>query len=264
MSAISHREHASLAPAFLAALALHLGLLALIVLFPSRPSMLPIGGAVPINIVSSDPATDTRPAAQAPLTQTAAAETPTPQAPPTPPAAELAPPAPSKPAAAAMKPAPLPVRPAAAQAPPTKPLNLDALQAAIDRAARAGGARASAAPRGPTRAETAPQPRPDAGQGVSQSALLGLQQLLERLWNPNCDAPGGDAVKLKVIFTIGIDGRVMGGVNIGGLEHAADPVVAAAAVRAKDAVREAEPYPEPYYGQKLVVNFDAREACAKQ
>jgi len=40
--------------------------------------------------------------------------------------------------------------------------------------------------------------------------------------------------------------------------------VAAAARRAIDAVREAEPYAQPFRGQTIVVNFNAKEACAKR
>ena len=84
------------------------------------------------------------------------------------------------------------------------------MQQIIDNAQRNAGARASGAQRGPARAETAPQARPDAGQGVSQSDMLGLTQLLERLWNPNCDVAGGSAVKLRVKFLIDLSGNVLG------------------------------------------------------
>jgi hypothetical protein len=96
------------------------------------------------------------------------------------------------------------------------------------------------------------------------SDQLGLQQLLERLWNPNCDAPGGGSVRLRVRFIVGLSGRLLGAPDAGGQETSATPVMAAAARRALDAVREAEPYGEPYYGQTITVNFDAKEACAKR
>jgi outer membrane biosynthesis protein TonB len=148
--------------------------------------------------------------------------------------------------------------------PAAKPFDFNRLQQIIDSARRNTGAQASSAQRGPARAETAPQARPDAGQGLSQSDLLGLQQLLERLWNPNCDVAGGSAVKLKVRFLVDLNGGLLGRPNDGGLESSSDPVVAAAARRALDAIREAAPYSTPYYGQAITVNFDAKEACAKR
>ena len=138
------------------------------------------------------------------------------------------------------------------------------MQQIIDNARRNAGAKVSGAQRGAPKAETAPQARPDAGQGVSQSDLLGLQQLLERLWNPNCDVAGGAAVKLQVKFTVDLSGGLLGRPSAGGMERSSDPVVAAAARRALDAVRQAAPYSQPYYGQPIVVNFDAKEACAKR
>ena len=251
-------------PALIGAAALHLGLFALLVLSPSR-STLPIGSSVPINIVSSAPVTNTRQAYQSPQTETAASPAPHPQAPPQPPAPELATPRFSPTSGQAAK----PPKPAATQPSPAaaaaKP-NVDwaRMQQIIEAARRSTGAQASSAARGPARAETAPQARPDAGQGLSMSDQLGLQQLLERLWNPNCDAPGGSAVKLKVKFIVGLSGDLVGAPNAGGLDASPNPVMAAAARRALDAIREAEPYGAPYYGQTITVNFDAKEACAKR
>lgn len=252
-------------PALVAAVALHLTLFALLVLFPSKPKLLPVGSSVPINIVSSEPFTNTRPAIQAPETQAAAAPTPTPQAPPQPPAAELAPPQFSPTSSQAAKaPKPAATQPSTRPAPAQASIDWNHMQQMIEHAQRTTGAQASSAARGPTRAETAPQARPDAGQGLSMSDQLGLQQLLERLWNPNCDAPGGSAVKLQVKFIVGLSGRLLGTPNAGGMEGSGNPVTAAAARRAVDAIREAEPYAEPYYGQTITVNFDAKEACAKR
>jgi protein TonB len=264
LSAASLRQHDNRAPALLVAAALHAGLFALLVLVPSRPSMLPIGSSVPINIVSSDKFTDTRPAVEAPQVQSAAAPEPAPQAPPAPPAPAPSPPAFSaEPKAAAQKPKPVPPQPSLhAQAQPAKPLDLNHLQQIIDNARKAGGAPAASAQRGPMRAETDTHARPNAGRGLSQSDQLGLQQLLERLWNPNCDAPGGDAVRLQVKFQVGPTGQLVGRPDV--LGGTGDAVAAAAARRAVDAVHEVAPYGEPYYGQSITVNFDAKEACARR
>lgn len=250
-------------PALVAAAALHIGLFLAIVLSPTKTPP-PIGSSVPINIVSSDKFTDTRPAVEAPQVQSAAAPEPTPPAPPAPPAAEPSPPAFSaEPKAAAQKPKPVPPQPALhAQAQPAKPFDFNHLQQIIDAARKAGGAPASSAQRGPPKTETDTHARPNAGHGLSQSDQLGLQQLLERLWNPNCDAPGGDAVRLQVKFQVGPTGELVGRPDV--LGGSGDAVVAAAARRAVDAVHEVAPYGQPYYGQSITVNFDAKEACAKR
>jgi protein TonB len=247
-------------PAFVAAVALHAAVLALAIFLPNG-SRLPIGSSVPINIVSSAPFTDTRPAIQAPETQTAAAPQPQPQA-------KLEPPGPPLPTfgetpASLTKSNPTPAQSSTrASQSAAQPFNFKQLQQIIAR--HAGGQTASSAARGPARAETAAQARPDAGQGLSQSDLAGLQQLLERLWNPNCDVAGGSSVKLQVKFLVDLSGGLLGKPSAGGLERSADPVVAAAALRALDAVRQAAPYGQPYYGQPITVNFDAKEACAKR
>jgi outer membrane biosynthesis protein TonB len=257
----------SRAPALIVAVLLHAAVLGLVLFVPSRPPK-PIGSSVPINIVSSAPFTDTRPAVQAPETQTAQAPQPVPAAKPQPPAPVPAPtpaftetrPQPAK----AERPAPTQQPSLKPAQPAAKPFDFSRLQQIIDQAKHNAGAPASSARRGPARAETAPQARPDAGQGLSQSDLVGLQQLLERLWNPNCDVAGGAVVKVKVRFLVGLNGDLLGRPNDSGLESSSDPVVAAAARRALDAIRQAAPYSAPYYGQSITVNFDAKEACAKR
>ena len=252
-------------PALAAAVMLHAALFLAVLASPSKTPP-PIGSSVPINIVSGAPFTDTRQALQAPQTQAAATPQPAPAAKPAPPAPVEAPPAFTQtvpqPIKAQKPPTPQPAQ--HATSPASAAVDFNRMQQIIDNAQRNAGAKASSAQRGPARAETAPQARPDAGQGVSQSDLLGLQQLLERLWNPNCDVAGGAAVKLRVKFIVSLSGNLLGAPDAGGLEHSGDPVVAAAARRALDAVHEAAPYSQPYYGQSIVVNFDAKEACAKR
>lgn len=269
-------------PALVAAILLHLGVLALVLFVPGKPPK-PLGSSVPINIVSSAPFTDSRQAVQAPKAEAAQAPQPIPAAKPQPPAPVPAPTptfTETRPQPTRARPAPAPtpqpslkaVRPAAPSAQAStkaaqaaaKPFDFNRLQQIIENAKKNAGPQASSARRGAARAETAPQARPDAGQGLSQSDLAGLQQLLERLWNPNCDVAGGSAVKLRVRFLVGLDGHLLGRPNDGGLESSSDPVVAAAARRALDAIRQAAPYSPPYYGQAITVNFDAKEACAKR
>jgi hypothetical protein len=254
----------NLAPALLAAAALHLGVFVVLTVFASRPTMVPIGSAVPINIVASAPVTDSRPAEQGIEDQAAAVDTPAPRQPrpiPAPPPNSVISPAPTSARAAAS------VAPTAARTAPKPPasrpvFDLDALQASINKAARAASARPSMARQGPTRAETALQARAAAGEGVSQSSQQGLQQLLERLWNPNCAVEGTAAISIPVTFQIGGDGRLSGRVSAAGEQASSDPVVAAAARRAIDAVHQAEPYGPEYRGASFKVIFDARKACA--
>jgi hypothetical protein len=250
-----------------AAIAAHLAVFALITLTVKAPMMDAMGSAVPVNLVASAPFTDSRAATAAPQTQAAAVESPVPAAPPPRPVAAPAP-VPT-PAAAAIVPAPAkasqhPATPSAAAKPATPSFSLDALKASIAKTARASSRRPAFAPRGPARAETAPQARVDAGQGVSQSDLQGLQGLLERLWNTNCAVEGADAVTVPVKFTIDDAGRVTGRATGGGEERSPDPVVFAAARRAIDAVHEAEPYAAAYRGKSFTVIFDAKKACARQ
>ncbi len=275
MTAQARRQGDSLAPAFLAAVALHLGVFALAVFL--RPAAIaPMGTAVPITIVTRGPTTDSRAAEAAPVAQAAQTEAPVPQAKaPAPPPTPAPAPAPPKPAPVkAVKPAPAPVPTPAPQppnpqvkptpAPPRQSLNLDALAANIARTTKPSPPRPASGARGPTRAETATEARVDAGTGVSQSDIAGLSQLLERLWNPNCNATGGEGVVIPVKFTVSYDGRVTGRITEGGRETSSNPVIATAARRAIDAIHQAEPYGAVYRGQTFTVNFDAKTACANR
>ena len=275
MTVTADRRRESLAPAFLAAIALHLGV-ALIALYGPRPPMGPLGTAVPITLVARGPTTDSRPAEAAPITQSAQTEAPVPdaKAPTPPPAPRPAPPTPEAPPVKAAKPTPQPkptpspVKTQPNPAPPSKPtrdtFSLDALAADIARTHRASPPRPASGARGPARAETAPEARVDAGQGVSQSDIAGLSQLLERLWNPGCDTAGADAVVIPVKFTVSFDGHVIGRIVLEGRGASSDPVVATAARRAIDAIHQAETYANTYRGQTFTVIFDAKKACANR
>lgn len=255
----------SRAPALLAALAIHAGVFAVLI-YVAKPSFLPQGAAVPINIVANAPRTDSRAAEAAVEAHAAAVETPVARALPPVPARPHPPPEPSpiKPAPAA-KPAPSgDHRAARAKSLPAKPaFSLDSLEASIAKAARTAPAKPAFARRGPALAETAPRARVAAGMGVSQSDMQGLQQLLERLWNVNCSVEGADAVTVPVSFTVGSDGWIAGRIAAGGEETSSDPVTYVAARRAIDAVRRAEPYGQVYRGQSFKVIFDAAKACSQ-
>jgi len=269
------RERSDFSLAMIASVLLHGGLLAAVMLARPWEHQLPIGAVVPVNIVSNSQLTDLRAAAQAAQEQQAQTPEPVPEAPPAP--AEPAPQPQPKPAPPAPQPTPIPpkpvptpslkpaIEPKAQPKPAPKPeksLDLDALAASIAKTSKA-----SSAAKGPARAETALQARPAAGaaRGLSANALSGLAGELQRRWNPNCEVEGGRDVQVRVTFTMGPGGQLVGQVEAGGLEQSSNPVVKAAAERAIRAVHQAAPFSAQYrdaFGQKVTVNFNGREACA--
>jgi len=252
-------------PAALGSIALHVGVAAAFMIsWGSRD--LKVGSVVPVTIVASAPDVDTRPAVQGPETLPAQTETPVAEAPPepAPPPPQPAPPPPSP--KAAPKPAEKPPAPAA-KAPPKpaeKSLDLDALAASLTRPARNAPQRPSSAPKGATRAETAPVARQTVGTGLAAGAALqGLAEELQRRWNPNCEVEGGRDVLVRVTFQLGVGGQVVGDVG-SEIKGARTPVSQAAADRAVRAVYAAAPFrglPREFYGDRIAVNFNAREAC---
>ena len=161
-------------------------------------------------------------------------------------------------------PTPTPTKPAPAK-PAEKSLNLDSLFASLTKPAR-NAAQASSAPKGPTRAETAPVARQTVGSGLAAGAALqGLAEELQRRWNPNCEVEGGRDVVVKATFQIGVGGQVVGDV-VTAIQGPKTPVAQASADRATRAVYAAAPFrglPREFYGERINVNFNAREACAK-
>ena len=251
--------------AMIGSLMLHAVLIVLaLVAWPNhRPFNL--GSAVPVNLVSNAPTTDVRAADQSAEPATAQTEIPEPDAALAP--AEVATATPPSP------PAPVPATtPATKPAKPTKKaaaeprLDLDALAASLNKTSRANAGKSSAA-QGANSAETALQARPALGKGLSASAQIGLAGLaeeLQRRWNPNCEVEGGRDVRVRVNFTAGVGGQLIGVVEAGGQENSSNPVVRAAAERAIRAVHQAAPFktlPRELYGVGISVNFDAGKAC---
>ncbi len=292
------RERSEFSGAMVASALLHVGVFAAALIGWPWAKQLPVGSAVPINIVANAPSTNLAPAIEGPEELPAQTEAPVPDAPTPPAAPEPAPvptppqpapkpapqptpqpkptptpptpkPAPTKPAPTpAPTPKPAPAKPAPAA--PAKPapkaaergLDLDALAASV--AKSSGGQRSSAA-KGPARPETARQARPDLGTGTAASAISGMSEEIERRWNPNCNVEGGRDVRLKVYLTLGSGGQVTGEVTAGGAERSADPVVRAAAERAIRAVYAAAPFPNvprSFYGDRITLNFNTRDACS--
>lgn len=253
-------------PAALGSVALHVAVAAAFMISWGDRD-LKVGSVVPVTIVSNAPDADTRPAIQAPETQPAATEEPVPDAPveAAPPPPTPAPPPPPTPKAA---PTPTPKAAAPVAKPTPKPVeksfDLDALSASLKAPARNAPQRPSSAPKGPTRAETASVARQTAGSGLAAGAAMqGLAEELQRRWNPNCDVEGGRNVVVRVNFQLGIGGQVVGDVAAQ-IQGARTPVAQAAADRAVRAVYAAAPFrglPREFYGDRIAVNFNAREAC---
>jgi outer membrane biosynthesis protein TonB len=252
-------------PAWLGSIGLHVAVAAAFMITWGNRD-LKVGSVVPVTIVSNAPDADTRPAVQGPEVQEAATEEPVAEAPPepAPPPPTPAPPPPTP--KAAPTPTPKAAAPAKTPAKPVeKSFDLDALSASLKAPARNAPQRPSAAPKGPTRAETAPVARQTVGTGLAAGAAMqGLAEELQRRWNPNCDVEGGRDVQVRVAFVIGAGGQVMGDVTsqIRGAQNAVSQAAADRAVRAVYAAAPFRNLPREFYGDKIAVNFNAREACS--
>lgn len=293
------RNRTLTSPSMLASVLMHGAILAAaLIAWPAK--RLPMGTVVPVNIVSNAPTTNTREMVAAPEETPAMTEAPVPDATPEPPPPAPAPqPVPPPPTPAPKTPAPAPPptpqpkapapktpqpkaqppAPKAAPAPPAKAppsktppakssqstsLDLDALAASLSSSSKSQ-ARPSNAQQGPSRPAAAREARPAVGAGDQVAAFKGLSEELQRRWNPNCEVEGGRDVRLKVTFTIGPAGSVIGQVTAGGAENSGNPVVRAAAERAIRAVHAASPFrslPRDFWGERVIVNFDARQACS--
>jgi outer membrane biosynthesis protein TonB len=240
---VTRRE---VSPAFLGSVLLHMGVAAALMITWPFARDLKLGAVVPVNLVSNAPPADLSAAVEAPEPQTAQAEAPAPEPEPAP---ETAPAAP----APTPKPAPR----------PEKSLDLDALAASLTKTAKTG-AKPASAPRGPSRAETAPQARAAQGTAAAAAALTGLTEELQRRWNPNCDVAEARAVLVQVTFTLDAGGGVSGEVRPA-IRGPQTPAARTAADRAVSAVYAAAPFrtlPHQFYGQPIRVNFDASKACS--
>lgn len=257
-----------ISPAFLASGLLHLAVLAALVLVRA-PAGDPAGEGPPVavRLVTSG---DFAAAQAAPVPAADAAPAAPPMPVPAEPEPAPVPPPPPAPTPTPTPPKPKPVQkgpptvaprsvatPAAAPARPPPPakrvsggLDLDALAGQV---ARLGGSRPGPA-----------VPTGGAAIGPSAAALAGLQDQLQRRWTPNCEVEGGRDVRVRVSFGLSPGGELAGPVEAGGLERSDNAVVRAAAERAIRAVFQAAPFPAlaSPAGQRIAVNFNAREACS--
>lgn len=288
---MSRRSETGFSPALLGSVAFHGALAAAFLIgWPWKaPKPITLGESVPVTIVTEGP-TNVRPAEEAPVEQAAQTEEPTPEATPQPPAPVPAPrptPAPTPPAKAPPQPTPKPnpTPPKPAPAPTLKPVPkptptpakkpapakpsedfFSSLEASLAKTKKATGKPTANAARGPTRAETSVSARPAAGAatGLSAAALGRLQGEVQDRWNPNCEVEGGSNVNVRVVFVIGAGGRVIGQPESPGTSSP-DPVVKAASDRAVRALLQASPFaylPSDLYGQKIALNFNAKQACS--
>ena len=263
-------------------IALHGGVAALLLISWQFTRDLKVGSVTPVTIVSGPPFAEPPPALAAAETQEALTEAPVPDAAleavsepeptpaPTTPAKSAPPPKPAPPPptpapkalptkAAPVAKAPTSKAPAKAAAAKAEPgLDLDALAASLN------GGRPSSAARGPARPATAPVARTAPGAGQAGLALTGLADELQRRWNPNCEVEGGRDVIVRVSFALGAGGQVAGDVTsqIRGAESSVSQAAADRAVRAVYAASPFRDLPKQFYGDRIAVNFNAREACA--
>jgi len=255
-----------ISPALMGSVLLHVTVAVMFLISWNFARDLKVGTVVPVTIVSNAPSTDIRPAVQAPEEQMALADEPVPDAPLESAAPEPQPaPTPPTPAPKAAK--PVEKVPAVKPAPPAKPekgLDLDALSATVSKMVKPAAAKPSSAAKGPARPETALQARPAIGTGNSAAALSGLTDELQRRWNPNCAVEGGRDVQVRVAFILGAGGQVVGEVasQIKGAQNAVSQAAADRAVRAVYAAAPFRNLPREFYGDKIAVNFNAREACS--
>jgi protein TonB len=247
-------RRAELSPAALGSVALHGTILVALLISWRFSHDLKIGSAVPVTIVANAPETNLREADQAPQAQAAQTEAPVAEAPPQ-----------AVPPPAAPQPTPAPPTPKPAVTKPQKNLDFAALDASLAKsAAKPAPAKPSSATQGPARPETALQARPALGAGESAAAISGLADELQRRWNPNCDVQGGRDVIIRATFQLGAGGNVVGEVATQ-VARGQGGVAEAAAARARSAVFAAAPFrnlPRQFYGERISVNFNAREACS--
>ena len=246
---MSRTRRIEVSPAALGSVALH-GSIALAVMISWGNRDLKVGSIVPVTIVSNAPDIDTRPAEQAPDTQTAMTEAPVADAPPAPV------PPPPQPAAAV---------PSTKAAKPIEKAATPNVAKLATKPAEKAPQRPASAPKGPIRPETAPVARQTIGTGLAAgAAVTGMTEELQRRWNPNCNVEGGRDVLVRVTFQLGAGGQVVGDV-LSQIQGVRSPVATAGAERAVRAVYAAAPFrglPREFYGDKVAVNFNAREACA--
>jgi outer membrane biosynthesis protein TonB len=267
------RESLERVPALAAAAAFHVGVLFLALLLGqwlNKPE--PITQVTSVTLMTSADVAAARAAMQADQQQEAATPAPVLQAPEPPPAPEPAPiptPAPPPTPTPAPKAAPSPA--AKASVTPTKPapsMDFDALAKNLEASAKASGSKRSSAQAGPARQRTAVKASTSNGNtdAISAGALASLGAELQRLWTLDCDVSGRSDVTIQVAFRLGSNGNLIGD-PVSSQQGASDAIIKAASDRAVRAVYAAQPManlPAALYGPRIVVNFNAKQACSQR
>jgi outer membrane biosynthesis protein TonB len=266
------RESLERVPALAAAVAFHVGVLVLALMLGqwlNRPE--PITQITPVTLMTSADVAAARAAMQADQAQDAATPAPVMQAPEPAPAPAPAPtPTPAPPAPPTPAPKPSPAAPKATPA-PTKPapsMDFDALAKSLEASAKASGAKQSSAKQGPARPRTAVKATASNGNtdAISAGALASLGAELQRLWSLDCGVAGRSDAPIQVAFRLGSNGNLIGD-PISSQQGASDAIVKAASDRAVRAVYAAQPMtnlPSGLYGPRIVVNFNAKQACSQR
>jgi protein TonB len=259
MSAMARERRDNIAPALVAAAALHAGLFAAFLLFQPQVERQLIVSSVPVTIVSDAPATSPDEGADIPEAAPVEQVAPEEVAPPPPPPA---PPTPAPTPKPTPKPTPTPIKPPPTKAHPTPQVSDNWLDSVADGPAkprRAAAPPVAAPPKKENRAGGAANRGPLPLTGRASLALISRQ--IARNWTLNCNASDLDGIKPVFRFRLNSEGRLVGRPEY--LRGDPDPNQANAN-RALAAMRATEPYDDvtdDLVGPTLQLTFDAAKAC---
>ena len=235
-------------PAMAASAALHLALLAtVLIILPRLTKPLTGSTVVPVTLVTSVDIPDLAAITPVPKQAPTPMETPEPQTPPVQPS--------SSPAPQSIAPKPMPKVPTKA---PTNTASSD------DNFLK--NLAASLPHSSPPRKPTPPTTPSGGGAPVSANARAVIEEALRRVWNANCDVPAGAQTNIEVTFQLDSSGRLVGEIH-SAAENSSDPIVRTAFERAVRAINQAKPFPRlplGFPGGSVTAPFDAKQACAQQ
>jgi len=264
-------------PAVLGSIALHVGVAALALFsWPRESPLKPMTSSVPVSIVSSEvieagPADNpseepvTEDGATTPMEPVEAPPQPTP-APPTPPApvtprppTKVTPPPAPTPRPTPTRPTPSPpARPTPPRPTPTPPSPAPRRnEPSLDLNALAGPPRPTG---NPGRPRTGQQGAGQASQATGPQLTAIFNQVYPN-WNPLCDVPGADQLRIQIDVTLSADGRITDGPTL--LSPQSGSVYRAAADSALRALRQTAPFDVPagFPGGSFRPTFNTERAC---
>jgi protein TonB len=250
-------------PALAAAIALHVGVIAAILMFGNVLNK-PVYGPNVVSVTLVNTPNNPSPSIVTPTpSQTAAPPTPEEAPAPLPPA-----PVP-KPVQAAPKPTPAPSpkpvpTPKAAPAPTPKPVAKPAPDDSSfpDKILNhIGGSPAQSHPRPPSNTASG------TGATPSPAAMASLKNQLERLWNPNCEVMGGSDISIVITFQLGAGGR-LSNKPTSSVGDSGGELTKVASDRAIRAVYQYFSDPNRPFANlppdKYTVNFNPKEYCSQR